>query len=168
MALVFLPDTSPSLHITGSHDYVIDCLALGSKLAAHLGGIFANPSVCKVWSTPTPRFLHSEATPLFAVSSSLAWPPHLPVPHPTPKVVHGGENDVMWLQRDFGIYVVNLHDTQKIAAAASYPSLSLAHLLLQLCGVHTNKSFQVPSGNPKAHGQRRALAPTSIIPPFPA
>ena len=30
------------------------------------------------------------------------------------KVVHGGDLDVKWLQRDFGIYVVNLLDTGQV------------------------------------------------------
>jgi exosome complex exonuclease RRP6 len=27
------------------------------------------------------------------------------------KVMHGSENDIVWLQRDFGLYIVNLFDT---------------------------------------------------------
>ena len=27
------------------------------------------------------------------------------------KVMHGADSDIMWLQRDFGIYIVNLFDT---------------------------------------------------------
>ena len=27
------------------------------------------------------------------------------------KVLHGANSDVMWLQRDFGIYIVNMFDT---------------------------------------------------------
>ena len=27
------------------------------------------------------------------------------------KVFHGSRNDMLWLQRDFGVYVVNLFDT---------------------------------------------------------
>lgn len=30
------------------------------------------------------------------------------------KVFHGAFNDVVWLQRDFGIYIVNLFDTAKV------------------------------------------------------
>lgn len=28
---------------------------------------------------------------------------------------HGADNDVLWLQRDFHIYVVNLFDTAKVS-----------------------------------------------------
>lgn len=31
-----------------------------------------------------------------------------------PQVFHGAHNDVLWLQRDFHIYVVNLFDTAKV------------------------------------------------------
>ena len=33
------------------------------------------------------------------------------------KVLHGCERDIEWLQRDFGVFVVNLFDTQKAARA---------------------------------------------------
>ncbi len=29
------------------------------------------------------------------------------------QVVHGGDNDVLWLQRDYHIYMVNVFDTEK-------------------------------------------------------
>eukprot|EP00873_Tetraselmis_striata_P010402 jgi/Tetstr1/430666/TSEL_020459.t1 len=58
------------------------------------------------------------------------------------KVLHGCENDVLWLQRDFHLYLVNVHDTQKLAAAAGFQRLSLRHLLQELCGVAIDKSYQ--------------------------
>jgi ribonuclease D len=33
------------------------------------------------------------------------------------KVVHGGGNDVVWLQRDFGLFLVNCFDTEKACQA---------------------------------------------------
>ena len=29
------------------------------------------------------------------------------------QVLHGGDNDVLWLQRDFHLYIVNAFDTEK-------------------------------------------------------
>ncbi|GJZ92945.1 RRP6-like protein 3 isoform X1, partial [Tanacetum coccineum] len=58
------------------------------------------------------------------------------------KVFHGADNDVIWLQRDFHIYVVNLFDTAKACDVLSKPQRSLAYLLETYCGVITNKFYQ--------------------------
>ncbi|KAG8642280.1 hypothetical protein MANES_12G066500v8 [Manihot esculenta] len=58
------------------------------------------------------------------------------------KVFHGADNDVLWLQRDFHIYVVNLFDTAKACEVLSKPQKSLAYLLETYCGVATNKLLQ--------------------------
>ncbi|KAL1216978.1 Protein RRP6-like 3 [Cardamine amara subsp. amara] len=58
------------------------------------------------------------------------------------KVFHGADNDVLWLQRDFHIYVVNMFDTAKACEVLSKPQRSLAYLLEAVCGVTTNKLLQ--------------------------
>ncbi|XP_009601353.1 protein RRP6-like 3 isoform X1 [Nicotiana tomentosiformis] len=58
------------------------------------------------------------------------------------KVFHGADNDVLWLQRDFHIYVVNLFDTAKACDVLSKPQRSLAYLLDVYCGIVANKLFQ--------------------------
>ncbi|CAK9158012.1 unnamed protein product [Ilex paraguariensis] len=58
------------------------------------------------------------------------------------KVFHGADNDVLWLQRDFHIYIVNLFDTAKACDVLSKPQKSLAYLLEMYCGVATNKMLQ--------------------------
>ncbi|XP_042519265.1 protein RRP6-like 3 [Macadamia integrifolia] len=58
------------------------------------------------------------------------------------KVFHGADNDVLWLQRDFHIYVVNLFDTSKACEVLSKPYKSLAYLLETYCSVTTNKMLQ--------------------------
>lgn len=58
------------------------------------------------------------------------------------KVFHGADNDVLWLQRDFHIYVVNLFDTAKACEVLSKPQKSLAYLLETYCGVFSNKTLQ--------------------------
>ncbi|GFP79574.1 exosome complex exonuclease rrp6 [Phtheirospermum japonicum] len=57
-------------------------------------------------------------------------------------VFHGADNDVLWLQRDFHIYVVNLFDTTKACDILSKPQRSLAYLLETYCSVSTNKLLQ--------------------------
>ncbi|KAI3948837.1 hypothetical protein MKX01_022251 [Papaver californicum] len=58
------------------------------------------------------------------------------------EVFHGADNDVLWLQRDFHIYVVNLFDTAKACEVLSKPQKSLAYLLETYCGVFSNKTLQ--------------------------
>ncbi|XP_057792686.1 protein RRP6-like 3 isoform X2 [Salvia miltiorrhiza] len=58
------------------------------------------------------------------------------------KVFHGAHNDILWLQRDFHIYVVNLFDTAKACDILSKPQKSLAYLLETYCSVATNKLLQ--------------------------
>ncbi|KAJ3210590.1 exosome nuclease subunit [Dinochytrium kinnereticum] len=58
------------------------------------------------------------------------------------KIFHGAEMDIVWLQRDFGIYVVNLFDTYHASHALELPSHGLAYLLKFYCNVDTNKKFQ--------------------------
>jgi ribonuclease D len=59
------------------------------------------------------------------------------------KVFHGCESDILWLQRDFGLYVVNCFDTYQASKLLKYPALSLAHLLKFYCGVTVNKKHQL-------------------------
>ncbi|KAG8080378.1 hypothetical protein GUJ93_ZPchr0007g3907 [Zizania palustris] len=58
------------------------------------------------------------------------------------KIFHGSDNDVLWLQRDFYIYVVNMFDTAKACEVLSKPQKSLAYLLELYCGVTTDKTMQ--------------------------
>jgi exosome complex exonuclease RRP6 len=59
------------------------------------------------------------------------------------KVLHGCSSDVLWLQRDFGVYLVNVFDTGEASKMLHYPSHGLAHLLQTFCGVTADKKYQV-------------------------
>jgi DNA polymerase I-like protein with 3'-5' exonuclease and polymerase domains len=59
------------------------------------------------------------------------------------KVFHGAEMDVVWLQRDFGVYIVNLFDTYHASHVLEMSGHGLAHLLMFYCDVETNKKYQV-------------------------
>lgn len=59
------------------------------------------------------------------------------------KVFHGADCDVLWLQRDFGIYVVNLFDTSRAAKLMKFPHLSLAFLMKHYCNIDPDKSYQL-------------------------
>ena len=59
------------------------------------------------------------------------------------KVFHGSENDIEWLQRDFGLYIVNMFDTGLAAKELRYPSHSLAFLLKSFCDIDADKRYQL-------------------------
>ncbi|RWR82153.1 protein RRP6-like protein 2 [Cinnamomum micranthum f. kanehirae] len=58
------------------------------------------------------------------------------------KVMHGADRDIIWLQRDFGIYVCNLFDTGQASRVLQMERYSLEHLLHHFCGVTANKEYQ--------------------------
>ena len=59
------------------------------------------------------------------------------------KVFHGCDSDILWLQRDFGLYIINCFDTYFAAKLLRCPALSLSHLLKFYCGVTLNKKHQL-------------------------
>ncbi|KAM6925276.1 spermidine synthase [Xenentodon cancila] len=59
------------------------------------------------------------------------------------KVFHGADSDIEWLQRDFGLYVVNLFDTHQASRALNLARHSLDHLLKHFCNVESDKRFQL-------------------------
>jgi len=59
------------------------------------------------------------------------------------KIMHGADYDVKWLQRDFGVYVVNMFDTGQAARVLQFPKFSLAYLLKHFCGVDAEKQYQL-------------------------
>jgi len=59
------------------------------------------------------------------------------------KVFHGSRSDIVWLQRDFGIYVCNLFDTGIAARVLNYSGHGLGYLLSKLCGFDADKRFQL-------------------------
>jgi len=75
---------------------------------------------------------------LVFIFHSPVWLLHLPV-----QVFHGADGDVLWLQRDFGIYVVSMFDTHQASRALGFARHRLQDLLLHYCGVEANKDFQL-------------------------
>ena len=59
------------------------------------------------------------------------------------KVLHGAAMDIIWLQRDLGLYVVGLFDTFHAASALGYPKRSLAALLKKFVDFDAQKQFQL-------------------------
>ncbi|KAF9121536.1 exosome nuclease subunit [Mortierella sp. 14UC] len=59
------------------------------------------------------------------------------------KVLHGAEHDIIWLQRDFGIYIVNLFDTYHATKLLEFGAHSLAHLLKLYADYDADKRYQL-------------------------
>ncbi|KAH9826372.1 HRDC domain [Teratosphaeria destructans] len=59
------------------------------------------------------------------------------------KVLHGAFMDVMWLQRDLGLYLVGLFDTHYASRALGYPGGSYAYLLKRFADVDAQKQYQM-------------------------
>lgn len=51
--------------------------------------------------------------------------------------------DVEWLQRDLGLYVVNMFDTGQASRVLGLPRHGLGFLLAHYCGVQADKQFQM-------------------------
>ncbi|XP_041129731.1 exosome component 10-like [Polyodon spathula] len=59
------------------------------------------------------------------------------------KVFHGADSDIEWLQRDFGLYVVNLFDTHQASRLLNLGRNSLEHLMKLFCNVEADKQYQL-------------------------
>ncbi|KAF2278320.1 exosome complex exonuclease-like protein Rrp6 [Westerdykella ornata] len=59
------------------------------------------------------------------------------------KVLHGAYMDIVWLQRDLGLYVVGLFDTYHAARTLGYPGASLAFLLSKFANFQAQKQYQM-------------------------
>ncbi|CAR27047.1 ZYRO0C07678p [Zygosaccharomyces rouxii] len=59
------------------------------------------------------------------------------------KVFHGAFMDIIWLQRDLGLYIVSLFDTYHASRALGFPRHSLAYLLETFASFKTSKKYQL-------------------------
>ncbi|KAK9466191.1 ribonuclease H-like domain-containing protein [Lipomyces arxii] len=59
------------------------------------------------------------------------------------KVFHGAASDVIWLQRDFGLYIVNMFDTYHAARVLNLEGKSLQFLLDRYCSFQASKEYQL-------------------------
>ncbi|CAB3410955.1 unnamed protein product [Caenorhabditis bovis] len=72
------------------------------------------------------------------------------------KIFHGSDSDVLWLQRDFGIHIVNLFDTYVAMKKLKYLKFSLAYLVSTIASVVLDKQYQL------ADWRARPLRPAMI------
>ncbi|KAE8349234.1 ribonuclease H-like domain-containing protein [Aspergillus coremiiformis] len=59
------------------------------------------------------------------------------------KVLHGSSMDIIWLQRDLGLYVVGMFDTYHAACSLNYPKRSLKFLLQKFVNFEADKRYQM-------------------------
>lgn len=59
------------------------------------------------------------------------------------KVLHGADSDIVWLQRDFGLHIVNMFDTGQASRVLALQRFSLAFLYKQYCNVDADKQYQL-------------------------
>lgn len=59
------------------------------------------------------------------------------------KILHGADADVLWLQRDLGLYLVNMFDTFHAATKLAFPKRGLAYLLELYVNFEADKRFQM-------------------------
>jgi len=59
------------------------------------------------------------------------------------KVFHGAFMDIVWLQRDLGLYVVGMFDTFHACEALEFPQKSLAYLLKSYVNFDADKKYQL-------------------------
>ena len=60
-------------------------------------------------------------------------------------MLHGAKSDVEWLQRDFGIVILNLFDTFEAARVLGLPSKGLGSLLQKYCQVQVSPASRACS-----------------------
>ena len=59
------------------------------------------------------------------------------------KLFHGSSSDIIWLQRDLGLYVVGLFDTYYACEALQFPAKSLKYLLWTFANFDAQKQYQM-------------------------
>lgn len=69
------------------------------------------------------------------------------------KVLHGAFMDIIWLQRDFGLYIVGLFDTYHASRSLGFRKNSLAFLLAHYANFDADKQYQL------ADWRQRPLTP---------
>jgi exosome complex exonuclease RRP6 len=61
----------------------------------------------------------------------------------TVKVLHGADMDIQWLQRDCGLYIINMFDTGQASRCLQLQSFGLKFLLQSICNVEVDKKYQL-------------------------
>lgn len=128
------------IQISSRHeDVIVDALALRGAIPSALGPIFADPKIVKVGALLSLLSTNPPVQCIYKAHTHIYVCVHV---H-TLQVFHGADMDILWLQRDFGIYVVNMFDTGQATRVLEFPSFALAYLLSHFCGIEADKTHQL-------------------------
>ena len=108
-----MPQDEQTTFFVPLQDWLIDALALHDHMHL-LQLLFADPTTLKVPHDRGCRLSCATFAAFFLIDGFLSAPDLGIDGHCRkllPQVLHGGNNDVLWLQRDFHIYTVNMFDT---------------------------------------------------------
>jgi exosome complex exonuclease RRP6 len=111
---------------TRDKDWIVDTLQPWRHKLEILNEVFADPSIIKV------RMSHS-------LNSENSSKPNITLL----QVFHGAYMDMVWLQRDLGLYVNGLFDTYFACDLLNYPGKSLAFLLSKFVDFDADKQYQL-------------------------
>jgi len=105
---------------TREKDWIVDTLELRGELQI-LNEVFVDPEIIKVSTSDTQPHRIADG-----------W-----------QVFHGSQMDIIWLQRDFGLYVVGLFDTYWAARTLGFQGHGLAYLLKKYADFDADKQYQL-------------------------
>ena len=106
---------------TREKDWIVDTLKPWREDLQILNEVFTDPSIIKVRKNS--RLSSNQLTSI--------------------QVFHGAFMDMIWLQRDLGLYVVSLFDTFHASRCLQYPRNSLAALLKHFVNFNADKKYQM-------------------------
>jgi exosome complex exonuclease RRP6 len=102
-------------------DWIVDTLKPWREGLQVLNEVFADPNIVKVSTTTQERSILLTSMQVF----------------------HGSNSDIIWLQRDLGLYVVGLFDTYHASRVLGYTKHSLASLLSRFVNFDADKQYQM-------------------------
>ncbi|KAL8640405.1 MAG: hypothetical protein Q9228_002674 [Teloschistes exilis] len=107
---------------TREKDWIVDTLVPWREDLQVLNEVFTDPRIIKV-------SYNSRSQPRLSDAVE--------------QVFHGSNCDIVWLQRDLGLYVVSLFDTYHASKLLGYPRHGLAHLLQRFTDYVSDKRYQM-------------------------
>ncbi|KAB1268399.1 Exosome component 10, partial [Camelus dromedarius] len=136
------------------NEKLLNCQEFAVDLEHHSYRSFLGLTCLMQISTRTEDFIVDTLelrSDMYILNESLTDPAIVKVGQPFPAlafagfkcVFHGADSDIEWLQKDFGLYVVNMFDTHQAARLLNLGRHSLDHLLKLYCSVESNKQYQL-------------------------